>query len=80
MKGQEQSSKQGPGTPLFVERVIRGAHQVVLLNVAASWHVVVHENKLITAIEFSLYVHVYGVCWNSHPHTLIHTHNHPDDS
>ena len=80
MKEQEQPSKRGPGTPLFMERGIRGVHQVVLLNVAASWHVVVHENKLITAIEFSLYVHVYGVCWNSHPHTLIHTHHHPDHS
>ena len=84
MKGQGWSSKQGPGTSLFMERFIRGAHQVVILNVAASWHVVVHENKLITAIEFPVFVHVYGVCWNTHIHTLIHTHHHhhhhPDDS
>lgn len=82
MKGREQSSKQGPGNPLFMERFVRGTHQVMILNVAA--HVVVHENKLITAIEFSVFMHVYGVYWNTHIHTLIHTHHHhhhhPDDS
>lgn len=50
--------------------VRQSTHQVIILNAVA--HVVVHENKLITAIEFSVFVHVwYMEVTYSQSYTLI---------